>query len=171
MSAVIGMKVEDYYQVGKRSWIRLIEKGGKHHEVPAHHTAEEYLDAYLEASGHGEIQDTPLFRSASGKTGNLTLSQLSRHDALRMVKRRALEAGVSSNICCHTFRATGITAYLENGGTRSECRPLQHMRALGRQSSMTGRPMQSHLMRSRESNLINCLQNQRIIDNAATLAS
>jgi hypothetical protein len=36
---------------------------------------------------------------------------------LRMVKRRALEAERPSFTCCHTFRATGITACLENGGT------------------------------------------------------
>ena len=32
--AVVNMKVEDYYQNGKRRWIRLHEKGGKRHEVP-----------------------------------------------------------------------------------------------------------------------------------------
>ena len=51
VSAVIGMRVEDYYPNGKRWWFRLHEKGGKFHEVPAHHTAEEYMDAYLEAAG------------------------------------------------------------------------------------------------------------------------
>jgi integrase/recombinase XerD len=40
-----------------------------------------------------------------------------RNDALRMVKRRARAAGVSERIGNHTFRATGITAYLESGGT------------------------------------------------------
>jgi len=34
-----------------------------------------------------------------------------------MVKRRASTASLSDKVCCHTFRATGITAYLENGGT------------------------------------------------------
>jgi len=34
-----------------------------------------------------------------------------------MIKRRAKKAGLPSDICCHTFRATGITAYPENGGT------------------------------------------------------
>jgi integrase len=34
-----------------------------------------------------------------------------------MVKRRAAAAGLPASTCCHTFRATGITAYLENGGT------------------------------------------------------
>jgi integrase/recombinase XerD len=47
VGAVAGMKVEDYYSNGKRWWLRLHEKGGKFHEVPAHHNAEEYLDAYI----------------------------------------------------------------------------------------------------------------------------
>lgn len=42
---------------------------------------------------------------------------MARTDVLRTVKRRALEAGLPSSTCCHTFRARGITAYLENGGT------------------------------------------------------
>lgn len=40
-----------------------------------------------------------------------------RTDALRMVYRRADAAGLDAHACCHTFRATGITAYLEGGGT------------------------------------------------------
>ena len=117
VSAVIGMNVEDYYQQGKRSWIRLHEKGGKFHEVPAHHNAEAYLDEYLAAAGISD-RKAPLFRSAGGKVHSLGLQRMSRTDVLRMVKRRALAAGISAErICCHTFRATGITAYLENGGT------------------------------------------------------
>ncbi|MEQ1830140.1 MAG: tyrosine-type recombinase/integrase [Pirellula sp.] len=117
VSAVTGMKADDYYQIGKRAWIRLHEKGGKHHEVPAHHLAEQYLDEYLKAAGHCGDKLAPLFLTAIGRTGRLTEAPLSRHDALRMIKRRALTAGLSNKVGCHTFRATGITAYLENGGT------------------------------------------------------
>jgi hypothetical protein len=35
---------------GKRWWVRLHEKGGKRHEMPAHHNLEAYLDAYIEAA-------------------------------------------------------------------------------------------------------------------------
>jgi site-specific recombinase XerD len=42
---------------------------------------------------------------------------MTRSDAFRMVKRRARTSTLSEKVCCHTFRATGITAYLENGGT------------------------------------------------------
>jgi integrase/recombinase XerD len=117
VSAVVGMNVDDYYQIGKRTWIRLHEKGGKHHEVPTHHTAEENLDAYLAALPSRDSKSTPLFFTAVGKTGQLSSNRLSRNDALRMIKRRAKRIGLSDKICCHTFRATGITAYLENGGT------------------------------------------------------
>jgi integrase len=40
-----------------------------------------------------------------------------RMDAYRMIQRRAGELGIKAKIGCHTFRATGITAYLEGGGT------------------------------------------------------
>jgi integrase len=117
VGAVVGMRVEDFYQNGRRSWFRLHEKGGKFHEVPAHHNAEAYLDAYLEAAGIAQDKKTPLFRSTRAKTKQLTPNGLTRTDALRMVKRRARAAGLPAAVCCHTFRATGITAYLENGGT------------------------------------------------------
>jgi site-specific recombinase XerD len=116
VSAVVHMHLEDYYQSGKRFWIRLHEKGGKRHEVPAHHNAEAYLDAYLAAAGIAAEKKGPLFRSVD-KHRTLTVNPVSRVDVLRMIKRRAADAGLPSSTCCHTFRATGITAYLENGGT------------------------------------------------------
>jgi site-specific recombinase XerD len=116
VSAMVHMHVDDYYENGKRWWIRLHEKGGKRHEVPAHHNAEAYLDAYLDAAGIWDEKKTPLFRSVD-RHRQLAPNPMTRTDVLRMVKRRALEAGLPSSTCCHTFRATGITAYLENGGT------------------------------------------------------
>lgn len=116
VSAAVTMRVEDFYAEGKRWWLRLHEKGGKRHEVPAHHNADEYLDAYLKAVGIIEQKRSPLFRSID-RSGRLTERGLTRNDALRMVKRRAAAAGLSPKTSCHSFRATGITAYLENGGT------------------------------------------------------
>jgi site-specific recombinase XerD len=116
VSAMVNMRVEDYYENGKRSWVRLHEKGGKRHEVPCHHNAEAYLDAYLDAAGIREEKKSPLFRSVDARR-RITANPMARTDVLRMVKRRAAAAGLPSSTCCHTFRATGITAYLENGGT------------------------------------------------------
>jgi site-specific recombinase XerD len=117
IGAVTGLQVSDYYQNGKRWWIRLHEKGGKFHEVPVHHVAEEYLDAYLDAAGIRAEGKTPLFRTSRGRSRKLTENGLSEREALDLVKRRAAEAGLPVTICNHTFRASGITAYLENGGT------------------------------------------------------
>lgn len=117
VSAVVNMNVEDYWQNGKRWWLRLHEKGGKHHEVPAHHKAEEYLDVYLQAAGIAGEGKMPLFRSADGRTDTLTARRLNRRDVWHMIRRRAGKAGLPVRTCCHTFRATGITDYLENGGT------------------------------------------------------
>jgi integrase/recombinase XerD len=116
VSAATEMKVEDYYRQGNRWWVRLQEKGGKRHEMPAHHTLEEYLHAYLTAAGILREKKSPLFRSTRGRSGELTERGLSRVDVFRMIRRRADDAGLSVAACCHTFRATGITAYMENGG-------------------------------------------------------
>jgi site-specific recombinase XerD len=50
VGATVAMNVEDYYPQGKRWWFRLHEKGGKRHEMPGHHKAEEFMDAYLNAA-------------------------------------------------------------------------------------------------------------------------
>lgn len=129
VSAVVQMRVRDYYANGKRYWIRLHEKGGKFHEVPVHHSAEEYLDAYISAAGIAGEKNSPLFRTAHGRTRQLTKNPMSRFDAYRMIRRRAEEAGIKAAIGCHTFRATGITAYLENGGT------IEHAQAIAAHES------------------------------------
>ncbi|MEP3480862.1 MAG: tyrosine-type recombinase/integrase [Fuerstiella sp.] len=121
ISASLGMNEEDYVQRGRRMWFRLHEKGGKHHELPAHHNAEIYMDEYLDAAGI-RARKTPIFRTL-GRNGLLTQNRMHRTDALRMIKRRAKAAGLPADLCCHTFRATGITAYLSNGGTLEKAHP------------------------------------------------
>lgn len=116
IGAVLGMNVEDYYQKGKRWWIRLLEKGGKHHELPAHHKADEYLDAYIAAAGLADEKDRPLFRLLD-RHRQLTDRRLVAREALVMIKRRARAAGLGNSTSCHSFRATGITVYLDGGGT------------------------------------------------------
>lgn len=116
VGAVLAMDVGDYYQQGKRWWVRLHEKGGKEHALPVHHVAEEYLDAYLAAAGIAGEKTGPLFRTLDRRR-RLTAARLSGREALAMVKRRARAAGLGDRYGCHTFRATGITCYLENGGS------------------------------------------------------
>ena len=118
IGAALAMKVEDYFPEGKRWKLRSHEKGGKEHVVPVHHTLEEYLDAYIAVAGIREQKKGPLFRTLTTAPGRpLSLEPMTQSDAWRMIRRRAGNAGIKTKIGCHTFRATGITAYLENGGT------------------------------------------------------
>lgn len=123
VGAVVAMNTQDYYQHGKRDWFRLHEKGGKVHDLPAHHKAQEYVDAYLDEAGIRDEKGTPLFRTIDSRR-RLTNRRLDRHEVLAMVKRRAKNAKLGSEICCHTFRATGITTYLLNGGTLEKAQQI-----------------------------------------------
>ena len=128
VGAAIGMKVGDYFQHRKRWWLRLHEKGGKRHEVPCHPTLEEYLNAWIAAAGTTRDKKGPLFRSMV-KGDRLGDKPMSRFDVLHMIKRRADAAGLPYSTCCHTFRATGITTYLQNGGT------LEHAQTIANHES------------------------------------
>ena len=115
VSAVLGMRRQDYFGQGSRGWLRLHEKVGKRHDVPAHHRAASALDAYVEA-GRLEEPKAALFQTVDPARRRLTGRALDRRLVLAMIKRRAAAAGLPPSTCCHTFRATGITAYLSNGG-------------------------------------------------------
>jgi site-specific recombinase XerD len=116
IGAVLKMRVEDVYVQGRRTWLRLHEKGGKRHEMPAHHLLDEYLNDYLTTAGLEGDRKGYLFRTCRGRSDEITENPLAQPDAYRMIRRRALAAGIRTRIGNHTFRATGITEYLRNGG-------------------------------------------------------
>ena len=101
VSAVVGMRRRDYFLQGMRGWLRLHEKGGKRHDVPAHHRAEAAVDAYLVAGGVEDAQ-APLFQSVD-RSRRLSGRSLTRRVVLAMIKRRAAAAGLPASTCCHTF--------------------------------------------------------------------
>jgi site-specific recombinase XerD len=117
IGSVVNLKVEDYYPSGKRFLLRFKEKGGKEKELPVHHKLEELLDEYLKATGLGGEPGSVLFPAAFGKTGKLSRRPLARTDAADMLKRRLKQAGLPAHYSPHSFRATGITNFLENDGT------------------------------------------------------
>lgn len=117
IGAALTMRVEDVYIQQRRLCVRLREKGGKAHAMPCHHTLEAYLHAYLEETGIAADPKGPLFRTIARGTGQLSDMPLPQANAYAMVRRRAAAAGIATKIGNHTFRATGITAYLKNGGT------------------------------------------------------
>jgi integrase len=90
--------------------------GGKEHDVPCHHRLDQGLHDYIKAAGIADDVDGYLFRSARRKTCQLTTNPLFQQDAHRIIRRRAKAAGIETRIGNHTFRATGITAYLKSSG-------------------------------------------------------
>ena len=107
VGAVTKLRVKDFYTQGTKATFRLHEKGGTYLQVPAHHKAREYVDAYLEAAGIRDDERGPLFRAAYKKTGKLLEQGLSTTAVLKIMQRRAKAAAFPKEICCHTCRATG----------------------------------------------------------------
>lgn len=124
IGVALSMNVEDVYSQGRRLWLRLHEKGGKRHDMPAHHSLEAALDAYLSAGGLTAPKGA-LFRTLARERGRpLSERRLPRRNALHMIERRARAAGLTSSVNCHSFRATGITTYLMNGGQLETARAM-----------------------------------------------
>ena len=115
VGAATGMKVEDFYVQKRRGWVRLHEKGGKVTELPCHHNLDQYLEEWIAASGLGTEPEAPLFPTL--RYGRLTdRTPLPQANVHMMIQRRARAAGLKTKISAHSFRATGITTYLQNGG-------------------------------------------------------
>jgi integrase len=68
VGAAIKMRVEDVYIQGRRTWVRLHEKGGKQHEMPCHHKLEAGCTPTSRAPS-SPMRKGYLFRSAAGRTG------------------------------------------------------------------------------------------------------
>ena len=133
IGAALRMRVEDMRPQGAGWVVRLQEKGGRQHAMPAHHALAEAVHAYVAAAGIADDRRGWLFRSGKGRRADLLSARpMRQEDAWAMIRRRALAAGVLAPIGCHSFRATGITAYLLNGGT------LEHAQAMaGHESPRT----------------------------------
>lgn len=129
VSAAVVMRMSDYFGAGGRRWLRLKEKGGKIHEMPVHPVLQGYLDSYVDSLQTPESVLAPLFR-ARAFTGALLSRPMSRTEAYRMVRLRAEAMGLDHGICCHSFRATGITIYLNNGGTLENAQVMAGHRRL-----------------------------------------
>jgi integrase/recombinase XerC len=117
IGAALAMRVEDVFVQNRRLWVRLHEKGGKRHEMPCHHNLEDYLSTYIDACALRDDRKGPLFRTIARGTKRLSDTPLPQANAFQMVRRRAVAADIETAIGNHSFRATGITAYLKNGGT------------------------------------------------------
>ena len=117
IGAALKLKREDCYWQDGRLWVRLSEKGGRTHALPCHHNLEQWMNEFLLYSAYNQSKTPFVFVTIDRKTKKLSDRAMSQSNAYIMVRKRAQEAGIKTEICNHTFRATGITAFLENNGT------------------------------------------------------
>ena len=130
ITAALRMRVEDLRPKGAGWQVQLHEKGGKQHAMPCHHALAEMLRAYIDAAGIADDRKGWLFRTSPGHNARMLAdTPMSQADAWRMIRRRAAAAGIHAPIGNHTFRATGITAYLGNGGA------LEHAQSMAAHES------------------------------------
>ena len=140
IGAALGMRVEDVFTQNRRLWVRLHEKGGKQHAMPCHHNLEIYLHEYIVGAGLADDPKALLFQTYSRTTGQLTGDPLPQANAYMMVQRRSKSARSDQDLQC-TFRATGLTAYLKNGGTLENAALMaNHASGPGRRSFTTAAP-------------------------------
>lgn len=117
VGAALQMTVADVYRQERGLWVRLKEKGGKQHQMPCNHMLEEHLLDYLEACGFRDEPKHVLFSTWDRKEKCLSDRALYQSDVHAMIRRRLRAAEIDVPAGCHSFRATGITVYLDNGGT------------------------------------------------------
>jgi site-specific recombinase XerD len=135
VGAATKMRVADVYVQARRTRVRLHERGGKRHEMPCHHNLEAYLQAYIERAEIAGDKKSFLFRTANWHTGRLSSEPMTQPDAYRMIRRRATAAGILTKIGNHSFRATGITEYLKNGGKLEIAQQMANHDFVGNRSS------------------------------------
>jgi integrase len=121
VSATVALTRADLVRQGGQAWARITEKGGKVLEIPLHRRLELALFDYLAAAG---IEEGPVFRSFEGRTGRLGKAPMTRTGAFLLVQAYARQAGIEASIGCHSFRASGITIYLQRGGSLENAQKL-----------------------------------------------
>ncbi len=120
IGAALALDVGDLFREQHRLNIRLSEKGGKVHTMPCHHTLDAHLVSYIAMAALAQDPRAPLFQTMARDRRGLSGRRLNRTEAWYMVRRRARAGGLDTAVCNHTFRGTGITAYLEHPDAKLE---------------------------------------------------
>ena len=135
----MNLKVEDYFQTGKRSLIRFKEKGGKEKEIPVHHKLEEILDEYLKVSKLRDKPETSLFPTTLGKSRELGYRPMTRFDGANLLKRRLRDAGIVGDYSPNTQLPNEICARI--GGFAASERQLLRFPSCRQYIKNTARPL------------------------------
>lgn len=135
VGAVAGLERQHFYEARGQWMLHFDEKGGKSREIPVAHDLQELFAAFLEKSGikherrkrnaeADEFEPIYLFRSAAGRTGQLTKSPMTGNDIYRMMRRHAARAGLGARFSPHSFRVAIATDLHDQGVPTDEIQTL-----------------------------------------------
>jgi site-specific recombinase XerD len=135
VGAVAALKRHDYYEACDQWMLHFDEKRGKSREIPVAHDLKVLFDEYLERSGikkerrrrdeeTGEWEPIHLFRTAAGRTGELTKTAMTGNDIYKMMRRHAKRAGIGSKVSPHSFRVAIATDLYDQGVPDDEIQTL-----------------------------------------------
>lgn len=114
--AVAKLRIGDLVPDGALCVLRFAEKGGKARAIPVRHDLQRFIDDYLFAAALDDApKDSPLFRSAPGRSVQFADAGMTGVDICRMVKRRLTAATLSTLISPHSFRSCAATDLLLQG--------------------------------------------------------
>ena len=135
VGAVAALQRHHYYEAPGQWMLHFDEKRGKSREIPVAHDLKVLFDEYLERSGikeekrtrdpkSGEWESLYLFRTAMGRTGQLTKTAMSGNDIYKMMRRHAERAGIGVRVTPHSFRVAIATDLHEQGIPTDEIQTL-----------------------------------------------
>jgi len=115
---IAALSVEDLHQNRGFDSLWVVRKGGRRDGLAIHPNTAQRIRAYLDAAGHGDDLDGPMFRPVRH---NQKAKESRRHmdpDAIdRVLRKHASAIGLTRGYSAHSMRATFITTALENGAT------------------------------------------------------
>lgn len=109
------LKVRDLQERRGVKHIRVHGKRDKIRFVPAHVAALDRIAEYLDAAGHREQLDAPLFRAVKGPGARIDTAITGAAIYSCVVKKYAVISGISTaGFCVHSLRATAATNALDH---------------------------------------------------------
>ncbi len=135
VGAVAALQRHHYYEARDQWMLHFDEKRGKSREIPVAHDLKLLFDEYLEKSGiknerrrrdvvTSEWEPIYLFRTAAGRTGQLTQTPMNGNDVYKMMRRYAERAGIGVRVSPHSFRVAIATDLHDQGVPTDEIQTL-----------------------------------------------
>lgn len=92
--------------------LKVTGKGSKTRYVPLHPAASRLIHDYLELAGHGEQENSALFRPVKNNTGSGLVNAITPDGVYRVVRAYSTELGFKIGV--HSLRATAATNALDH---------------------------------------------------------